>query len=579
MSLRGDPTHLPDARAVAGGGALGAAKTALSALVRGARGHRLAPGTLDELRLSSAARAAWVSGCLEALEDVPVLVLGVARSAIHLGEIAILDGADADVAGTLHAAGAQAIVLSSGVTEDELMELARLLLTRWPAIGAAGPGEPDLETAHWGLDLPHVHIELAGGGPGPVHHESRTPGRFRAEVDDPTSAPPEGVQTGMLDPALLAELDALRADAAASVPEPAKPQPRGVPIELAAEAASVRSGGDLQPEAVAELLFSCIEADAGADQAGLLARWALGFALSLLGGPVSPGPVTHGLLLLLDPALSPDEAHRGAVRAAMDALATDPWRERLSRVVSDADEDEVRGDLFSVFSLVEGTDAVASLTEAIPHWATRILADAVLLREGDAGVDAIERARARLRSAGGGPVRLALAMAARLEDARLTDPVLAHADDPDPAIREAVLLALRKQRSSRVREVARRRLSDPVTAVRLEALRYCVAYRDPEAIPLVEARLSGPEVADLDETEVRALCLALGRLSAERAEALLADLATGRRRGSHPSLARFSLHGLKVAGTAKARAAIEEAAAGNARLQSEAQALLAGEDR
>ena len=43
------------------------------------------------------------------------IVQGVARSGLLLGDIAVLDGSDLDVQGTLYAAGARAGVIFTGV--------------------------------------------------------------------------------------------------------------------------------------------------------------------------------------------------------------------------------------------------------------------------------------------------------------------------------------------------------------------------------------------------------------------------------------------------------------------------------
>lgn len=573
-----DPAKVPEARAVAAGGALGAVRAALSALVEGARAQRLPPGSLDGLRLGADARAAWLGGWAEALGEVPVIVLGVAPTALQLGDISLIEAPDQDVAETLHAAGARAIVLFTGVSEDELLLLARMLLTSWPA---PGQGELDLETAQWGLDLPHVYFDLIGPGEGGAESEIRVPGRLRAEVGDPGASQDGGVQGELLDAALLAELRALREAAAppdaASFSNPTAPHP--VPIELAAEAAAVRTGGDLHPAAVSDLLLQCIHAEPGPERTPLFTNAAVSYALGLLGGPVSPGPVVHGLLELLDPDLTPDAPLREGVRGAIEGIARSPHRERLLRVLAEAGEDELRGELFSIFSFVASDEAVASLAEALPRWAGRILADALLVRVSEAGPSIPDGIRGRLKMSGVGSILVALAMAARVDDTRLLDPVLAHADHPDAGVREAVLFALRKQRSNRVREFARARLGDAAAGVRIEALRYCVAYRDVEAGPWLEGRLSDPALAEVDEAEVRAVCIGAGRLLREHAEVALLEIGIGRRRAPHPSLPRYAMHGLKAIGTARARSALETIAADVPKLRAEALALLAQDER
>ena len=564
---------MPDAKAVAGGGVLGAVRGALHGLVKGARSHRVPPGGLETPRVSDAARAAWLNGIAEALSEMPVVVLGVSGGAIYLGDIPVLDGAERDVAETLHAAGARGMVLFAGISEDELLLLARILLTAWQP---SGHGEVDLEMALWGQELPHVHFELVGSADGP-EAENRAPGRLRRSRAE--SAPDEETSEHdiMLSEAALAELRSLRDTAP---PEPATlvnvqiAGPLPLPPELVAESAAVQAAADLDPAQVATVLHACLAAENSGERAVLHASAMLHYALGILGGPVSPSPFLHHLLGFLDPELNPDHPHREAVRTALQAMFSDPHRERLLRVLADAPEEALRGELFSLFSLIHDERVVHGLAENVPRWVARVLADSLLLRETADGSSVAEPVRRRLQAPGIGSTLLALAMAARSDDARLIEPVLQHRDHADPVVREAVLYALRKQRSARVRDVVRRRLDDPAEVVRVEALRYCVAYRDTEMGPRIESRLLDPALGGHGESEIRALCLSYARLMRERAERPLLDIALGTRRGHHPVLPGLALQALRVVGTPGARTGIERVANEVPALSAQARALL-----
>ncbi|MFZ5475362.1 MAG: HEAT repeat domain-containing protein [Myxococcota bacterium] len=570
MVNSGGPTRVPDARAVEGGGVPGALRTALHALVRGARAHRLQPGGLELLRVTDAARTAWLCGMQEALAGTPVVVIGVAPAGLWYGEIPVLDGAERDVADTLHAAGVRGLAVFAGVGEDELLQLARILLTAWPP---PGQGDADLEAALWGLEMPHVHVERVVSETG-GDAELRTPGRLRGAGTGGERTAEGAVVVGTLTDEASAELRRLRDTAA---PEPAslmnvKAAGAAIPPELAAEAASVRSGADLTPGAVGGTLIACLARETDPDRVPVQVHALLGYVLDLLGGPTPPSAPLHKLLEHLDPELDLDAPLREEIRLAAQALARPPLRDRLLRVLADAGENDLRGELFSLFSLVSEEEAVRALAEALPRWAARVLADAVLVRETVSGAISADAIRSRLGGAGTGELLMALAMAARSDDPKLIEPVFAHADHADPAVREAVLFALRKQRAPRVRDLVKRRLEDPAEPVRVEALRYCVAYRDAEVAPKLEARLAA--AADLGDAEARALCLALARLARDRAEGALIDLATGRRAASSPSVPKYALHALKAVGTTRARAAIQQVAATVPALADDAKRLL-----
>lgn len=563
---------VPDALAVAGGAALGAVRGALRALIDGARGARLEPDGPEALHLLDASRAAWLGGIAEALREVPVLVLGVAPNALTLGEIPVLDGGAKDVPETLHRAGVRGVLVFAGATEEELGALARVLLTRWRA---ADHGEADLGTALWGLDLAHVHVERAAPDAGGPDRDGRTPRRLRALPEGLESAPEGGIQVGTLPEELATELRALRDTA---LPEPAsllQVHPTGPSPDLAAQA-RVADAGAVEPAALAEAVAAALYFEADPARAGAIALGVVRYALAILGD--GAGPLLHALLDHLDPELSAETPSRASVARALRAVAEPPLQERLAHAVADMDDATARGELFSLFSLVGDEEVVERLARSLPAPVCRVLADAVLAREMGEPAAATERIRARLSGTALPVVLLGLAMASRSDEPRLIDAVLAHAESQDALVREAALYALRRQRSQRVRDLMRRRLDDAAEPVRLEALRYCVAWRDPEVAQKLDARVLDPALAGRGEAEVRALCIAFGRLQKEGAVVTLSDLARGRRRAAHPALPRFALHGLRAAGTPRAKQALQQVATEVPDLADEARRLLEREE-
>lgn len=189
------------------------------------------------------------------------------------------------------------------------------------------------------------------------------------------------------------------------------------------------------------------------------------------------------------------------------------------------------------------------LAEALPHWAVVVLADVLLVREILAGTE--RSAMARLREESRGELYIGLAMATRLDDPRLTDRVLALVDHTAPEIRVNALVSLRMQSNPRVQHRVVRALEDATMAVRIEALRYAVAHRLAAAVPWLEHAVA-EGLAGREDVEVRALCVALGKLGRERSESILLGLVQRRAPG-----ARFAAHGLKAAGGPNVRTNLE----------------------
>lgn len=572
MFTLGAAGRAPDRLQAPGRDAGAAVRAAFDALTRAARHARPAPRTLAPLRLPPADRDAWVSGLVEALAKLPAFTVTVSPSGLTLGDAALLDAADRALAEGLYGAGARAITLFAGVSEAELVALLALLLTEWAGESAA----VDLAGAAWSAELTHVHLDLS-----PIGALGATPpGRLPA-IELLERPPEEPTRRGALGPEGLHELRLLRDTLP---PEPASfvdvfPTAGTLPPELLADAARVRNGLDLDSAELGRALVAAMLAPSpsgAAGHAGPVARELLAAAVDLLGGPLDASPLLHHALEATDRELTPDDAARAAALAAVGELTRDPLRRALVAALPATETPELRAQLFSLLSLPLADDGVLALSPLLPAWAIQVVADTELLREADLGPARTERVRARLNATQPGVVALGLAMAARIDDPRLLDVILPLGTHTSADVRVGVLVALRQQTGARVRELVASRLADPAAAVRVEALRYAVVHRVAEVLPWIEARLLEPDLSSLLEPELRALCVAFGRLGRERAEGPLTDLALGRRRVGHPALGRLALHGLRAINAPSARAALQHVAAEVPRLRQEAESLLAG---
>ncbi len=197
-----------------------------------------------------------------------------------------------------------------------------------------------------------------------------------------------------------------------------------------------------------------------------------------------------------------------------------------------------------------------AIAPLLPAWAVRVLADTVLLRAAPEPLVAIDVAKRFMARPERGAVLIGLAMAARQKDPRLIESALVHIKDAADEVREAVLVALRNHQTPKIREAVRVALNDGAERVRLEAMRFCVAYRDLEVVPALESRVQAAALAQASAAEVRALCIAIARINGVNSLALLVELADGGRPARHPELPRLALHGLRAMNTEAGRAAM-----------------------
>jgi hypothetical protein len=497
---------------------------ALGAVSWFARKAPRSPASIAAFHLPAEVRTAWLVGVRGALNEVPVLAVAVTAGGLSAATGLEL-GADSPIPGRLVDVGVSRITIWRGATDRELGALAAMLCTRW------APGdERSFDTEVWAAGFENVVFERSRAR----EQRAYTPPARLSFVQEDAHLSEEAVR-------VLHELRETAAPAPGALIE-VHATTRALPAELAADVATVVDGMDLPPAA-------------------------LGAALLALGVPVS-------LVVAASCELFAAGREVGALFHAyvddgvtFEGLEEAGFAQRLADVLPAEETQTARAGLFSLLHLLNPAVSCAALADTLPRWGLIVLADVLLAREIQVG--ATRSVGERLRATTIGELRIGLAMASRLDDPRTTERVLALVDHGSPAIREAALLSLRQQTNPRVHQRVIKALDDASPAVRVEALRYAVAHRLGTAVPWLEHAVA-EGLTGKEESEIRAMCVALGKLGRERAEPTLLGLV---RRRSPAS--RFALHGLRAAGGMNMRASLELAAAEDPSLRAEVDALLA----
>ncbi len=558
-------------------------REAFAALLKDAKAERMYLGTdLGEKQTAhSRFRAAFLVGIRDALQEMPVVVIDVTPDGLLLGDHVIAAATErrGDFAEVLFSEGLRALSIEAGVSDDELVTMAKLLVTPWQN---QGPDAADLATAAWDSDFSHVYFEVVDSladrdneelGESPIVRglqglvaelNARADEGGEAEVarlrqdelavllrvkdhvdfDDSGEEAEELLLESNLSPGLLAELNACRADE------------------------------DMARADVAGLLTALLGVVATAETARTVGEALYSYVVNAVLVEGAGSSLAQRTAELLDPDLTPHLPHRDTLRDAAAVLATEPTRSRLGRLAATSEPKETSGLLFTLFLLLPGEDEAIALAEALPAWAVQVLADTVLLRAAPEPLVAIDVPKRFLARTERGALVLGLAMAARQNDPRLIEPVLVHASNVADDVREGVLVAIRHQQTPKIREVVRAFLADASEAVRLEALRNCVAYRDLEVFALIEGRLVG--TMPLSDVELRAMCISYGRIGGANALPLLVEVADGTRPVQRAALPRLALHGIKALGTESARSALGRIAHVVPALADEVRNLLGG---
>lgn len=523
-----------------------ALRTALQALARESRRHHAEPNTAFTVPVS------WVSAVRGVSSPCRI---DVGLDGLVHERLVLLDAGElrTDLPLRLAACGVRSVVIESGATDAEIERVARLMhdATRVEEI------LPSL----WEADFEQVRVILGD----PV-------------VEDALLPPmPDGLLAGVRSLLDDLERDVPAAELLAAAPMAdlvltagrAETRALGLSDGLREELSALTTGADVEMADAPGALVAALLAAVSPEVVRRLGAALFEHALRRVELRTSPSRPLHALLDLLDPETTRDVPFRDELAAAA-ALAAVSSATALGRLAVSGGERRLHGFFFSLAAIVPRPSDQAIVVERLPPWALQAFADGVAAAHPQDPMEALREAQ----SLGGGRLLLALGLVARVTDGLAIDMVLPLTAHTDPTVREAALYALRQHKTQRVRERVHALLQDPTEGVRLEALRHAVAWRDTEVVPVIERFLQDPQLARRSEQEVRALCIAFGRIARADAESLLTAWALGQRPAAHPAQARFALHGLRSSATGSARASLVRISQEVPRLRDEAVAML-----
>lgn len=520
-------------------------------VVRGAMGRiamlgaTLRGATTGESESIARSFAENLGGALQA-EVGPVIIEVERNSFSYAG--AELGGGDlvmGRLLESLDSQGLRAITLLPWVTQEELVELAALLSRDW----LENPGQ-GLESAANQRDLWRVHLEIGVRGlVTEADGEVRTVDLVRRLLDQ------LGLDEAALEGGVAVEVGAMMAMLRRTEEQgPPESRARGGSTGSVATIRQLRQlevDRDVSENDASIIVYEAARSASTDEEATELVRLALRHVQNHLatGDVEAAALLLRRWLLLVDPDSGLPIERRIAVQAALRDMVGEATRDAVDRGWAANPDDRLwRGPVFTLArcASLEDLPRIVAIGRTLPAGILhQSISDALILV---AQRDEVS-VRGLLLHADQEQLPFVLRMVRRSTDATLVEPALARITNEDPAVREAVLISLRNQRSRRIGEVARGCVNDTARPVRMEALRYISVYRDAEAVPLLLTRLQAATERDANFEELRAVAIAA--VLASRGEAIV-DLeaqATGKA-GRHPRAAEAALAGIKAAGPA-----------------------------
>jgi len=407
----------------------------------------------------------------------------------------------------LHGEGLRAMFIEPAVGDDELARLVDLLARDWESRAVF---EADLATAAWQARFLAVHLDVAAVAIAAEDQEDD--GALMGALHRQLAAPGLAVEGEM-----GALLEALRAAAPRAKAWDAYGEESGGMLSnpraaeaLHQELAQIRADEDVSQATLGAVLMETLRQAPSVAVVQLIARILIDHTLSAFSsGHPEGGAFLHGPLSLLDAELFPrwrfraplQEALRGLGGATMWDAVLEGWERR-------PDEKAWVGPLFTVTSSTPPDEAgrIARSAAKLPERGLRqAVADGLALVQVRAG----NPPSALLGITPPEAWTVSLLAVSRGNDATILARILAHARSTDPDLREAVLVAVRRQQSPRIKEIARAALADDTEAVRLEALRYLAVYRDADGGSRVAKSLARSTPGSRTATELRAMAKAL----------------------------------------------------------------------
>jgi hypothetical protein len=319
---------------------------------------------------------------------------------------------------------------------------------------------------------------------------------------------------------------------------------------------AVRDDADVSDERISQMVFETLRSESTP-----AAVHALGEALAehvvrslAAGQPAEASALLHWPTLLLEPDVEPGWLQADALSRALWTLNDEVVWEAIISGVGRTPEPQVwRGPLFTL-TLAMAPAAVHDIitfAAALPHVGMRsAVADGVSLLAERAGI----KPALLLGEATGEGLKVALLAVARSQDATLIEPLLSHVASKDADIREAALIALRRQQSARIKVVVRQTLGDSAESVRTEAMRYIAVYQDRIGAEHLFEQLTAYQPGTRSTEELRAMSRVMVHVLGAESIGLLRTLALESTAITDAGFSDAILQGLYGAGGAGQRA-------------------------
>lgn len=407
----------------------------------------------------------------------------------------------------LHSEGLRALFIEPAVCDEELRLLSDLLTRDWESRAVF---EADLPTKAWQASFMHIHLDVAAQALSSetqnndevlidtLRRQLSTSGQLgdgnigamlqqlrdvttRAEAWDPYHEESQAMLSNLREAeALHQELEQIRKNADTSLTDIGS-----VLLETLRLARSIENVHQICQRLVDHVLHACAEGQPG--------------EVALLHGPLS----------LLDTSLFPKWPFRTQLQESLRGLAgVTLWDAVLEGWSRCPDESVWLGPLFTISSVTSPDVArqVAFFASRLPHRALRqAVADGLALVQIRAG----RSPSILLQRTDPASWTVSLLAMSRSSDATVLASVLSSFSSDDPKIREAVLVAVRRHQSPRIKAVVRAGLSDQSEVVRLEALRYIAVYRDTDGGSQIAKMLGKLPPGSRSEQELSAMARAL----------------------------------------------------------------------
>jgi hypothetical protein len=548
-------------------------------------------------------------GLLTQAEELGFMQLELSPNGMTLEGDEILNHGNfgVELAESLFAEGVRALVIERGVSREEAERFGLIACMDWTRRAAL---DDDLATMVWRAELEHIHLEVAdrfssvsdgdgeglggdggrgGGGDGGGTGDSSALQALKALSEELAAGDDAAPKTDGLvrmrqeEANLLTRLRRELVEVADPGTEELVDDAEALPDdprllnELKAEVNRINLGQDLDAEELGNLCLELLWAERRAEQVEEIGRALATQAIGLLmaADPVGAAALVRRSLALLDGDVLPEFTAREALRRGLAELVQDKSRESFAYALNQlAEPGRAKGPLFTLLSPLEPQhrpqleQLCAALDDAE---LAQVAADVNLgLMDYDekAVLNAVEKAE------GARAVGPLLALS-RLKAPQAIGACMARVRDPEPRVREAALRALRPHQSPGIKQAVLDSLGDAAPRVRQEALRYLAIYRDPTQLNVMEAHLLSPELARVEEPELRGWLLAFAMVGRGQAVPLLRKLILKELSlaGDHPNLDGLLITALKRTQSDGGKRVLTEALRARPELEAVSQAL------